>query len=318
MLAYGKAFERDGALAGLRRIILRCARLYLFQIGLLLTTLVVVLLWTAPCVAPILNAPLAGLLRGLTLQAVPNYLDILPLYLVLLAAFPLVYVGLRLNPWLALGLSATLWLTANLDPSLNLPNWIDGGRWFFNPFAWQFLFTIGAAFALLATAPGDTLPWARWAAWLCAAYLGFAFLESAPWADWHLPDLEPFALATPDKTELAALRLLNILALAYLLLSSAWLRAFAGRRILRPLEVCGRHSLEVFAAGCIVALFGRLLFRTYGVCLETQIAINVIGIAMMYLVGMCLEKARMIAKGETRIVTPRADSIGMIADTAVR
>jgi hypothetical protein len=54
MLAYGKAFERNGALGGLRRIILRCARLYLFQIGLLLTRLVVVLLWTAPCVAPIL------------------------------------------------------------------------------------------------------------------------------------------------------------------------------------------------------------------------------------------------------------------------
>jgi hypothetical protein len=294
MMAYGKAW--DGALGGLHRIILRCARLYLFQIGLLLTTLVVVLLWTAPCVAPILNAPLAGLLRGLTLQAVPNYLDILPLYLVLLAAFPLVYVGLRLNPWVALGLSAALWLTANLDPSLNLPNWIDGGRWFFNPFAWQFLFIMGAAFALLAAAHGDMVPWARWAAWLCAAYLGFAFLESAPWADWHLPDLEPFALPTPDKTQLAALRLLNILALAYLLLSSAWLRALAGVRILRPLEVCGRHSLEVFAVGCIVALFGRLLFRTYGAGLETQIAINVIGIAMMYLAGMCLEKARMLAK----------------------
>lgn len=49
MMAYGKAFERDGALGGLHRIILRCARLYLFQIGLLLTTLVVVLLWTVRC-----------------------------------------------------------------------------------------------------------------------------------------------------------------------------------------------------------------------------------------------------------------------------
>jgi hypothetical protein len=317
MLAYGKVFERNGALDGLRRIILRSTRIYLFQIGLLLTTLVVVLLWTTyynlqPIhVAPILNAPVSGLIHGLTLRAVPSYLDILPLYLVLFAAFPLVYVGLRLNPWLALGLSAILWLVANLDPNLNLPNWIDGGRWFFNPLAWQFLFTIGAAFALLAAAHSGSLPRATWAVWLCAAYLGFAFLESAPWADWHLPDLRPLSWAPPDKTQLPVLRVLDILALAYLLLSSVWLRSFAGWRIFRPLEVCGRHSLEVFAVGCIVALFGRLLFRTYGAGLETQIAINVIGVAMMCLVGVCLEKGRMRAKGETRTVTPNAASIGI-------
>ncbi len=320
MLAYGKTFERDGALGGLRRVILRCARLYLFQIGLLLTTLIVVLLWTThydlqpTLVAPILHAPLSGVIRGLTLQAVPGYLDILPLYLVLLAAFPLVYVGLRLNPWLTLSLSATLWLAANLDPNLNLPNWINGGHWFFNPLAWQLLFTIGAAFALLAAAHNGTLPQARWAAWLCAAYLAFAFWQSAPWANWHLPDLRPFALATPDKTQLAVLRLLDILALAYLLLGSAWLRAFAGWRILRPLEVCGRHSLEVFSIGCIVALFGRLLFRTYGAGLDTQIAINVVGITMMCLVGMCLEKRRMRAKGETKIAMPKADPTGVEDD----
>jgi hypothetical protein len=66
----------------------------------------------------------------------------------------------------------------------------------------------------------------------------------------------------------------------------------AGRRIFRPLEICGRHSLEVFAVGCIAALLGRLLFRTYGAGIEAQIAINVIGIAMMCVVGLWLEKRR--------------------------
>src|SRR5205085_2668815 len=87
--------------------------------------------------APIFDAPLAGVTRGLTLWALPSYLDILPLYLVLLAAFPLIYLGLRFNPWLALGFSATLWLVAGFDPNLNLPNWMDGGYWLFDPLAWQ-------------------------------------------------------------------------------------------------------------------------------------------------------------------------------------
>jgi hypothetical protein len=309
MLAYGKAFERDGAVGGLRRIILRCVRIYLFQVGLLLTTLVLVLLWTTHynlqpiLVAPILNSPLSGLSRGLTLQALPGYLDILPLYLVLLAAFPLVYLGLRFNPLLVLGLSATIWLAANLDHNLNLPNWIDGGRWFFNPFAWQFLFTIGAALARSAATHGGTLPRSQWALWLGGAYLGFAFLESAPWAAWHLPDLRPFALAAPDKTQLAALRIFDVLALAYLVFSSASLRALAGQRIFAPLRACGRHSLEVFAVGCVFALLGRLLFRTYGAGLEIQITINIIGIAMMCLVAACLEKGRMSTQGQVKIVT---------------
>jgi hypothetical protein len=309
MFAYGRVFERDGALGGLRRIIWRCARIYLFQIGLLLTTLAVVLLWTthfqqAPTlVAPILNAPLSGIARGLMLQAVPGYLDILPLYLVLLAAFPLVYLGLRLSPGLALGVSAAIWLAVNLHPNLNLPNWMNGEHWFFNPFAWQFLFTIGAAFAMLAAAHGGSLPRARWAVWLCAAYLGFAFLESAPWADWHLPSLRPVNMAAPDKTQLAAVRILNILALAYPLLSSPGLRTLAGRRFFRPLEACGRHSLEVFAVGCICALFGRLLFRTYGVGFDTQVAINVIGLVMMCMVGLWLERRSMRAGGKAGIAT---------------
>jgi hypothetical protein len=298
MLAYGKGFERNGAFAGLRRIIRRCARIYFFQIGLLLTTLIVVPLWTthyqlqSNCFGLILDTPVSVFIRGLLLQALPSYLDILPLYLALFAAFPLIYFGLRFNLWLTLTLSATLWLVANLDPDLNFPNWINHSHWFFDPFAWQFLFTFGAVFASLGAANKGALPRIRWIAWLCVVYLGFAFLEAAPWAQWNLPDLRPFALATPDKTLLAPLRLLDILSFAYLLFSVDQLRAFANWKIFRPLEVCGRHSLEVFAVGCIGALFGRLLFRTHGVGLETQVAINVVGISMMCLIGLWLEKGR--------------------------
>jgi hypothetical protein len=83
-----------------------------------------------------------------------------------------------------------------------------------------------------------------------------------------------------------------MLALAYLLLSSARLRALAGNRALRLLEACGRHSLEVFAVGCVLALFGRLLFRTVDVGIELQIAVNAVGIATMCLVGLWLERRR--------------------------
>jgi hypothetical protein len=298
MLAYGRIFQRDGARTGLRRIVLRVGRLYLFQIGLLVTTFAVALAWNTyfqlqPTVLRAIHeAPAAGWAHALTLHAVPAYLDILPLYIVLLAAFPLVYVGLRTKPWLALCVSAALWLAANLVEDFNLPNWMDGQKWFFDPFAWQFLFAIGAALAMLGTRCEGAMPRVKWLTWLCAGYLVFAFVEAAPWAAWHLPNLQPLAMSPPDKTHLGILRLLDMLALAYLVFSSAQVRAFADGRWLRPLEACGRHSLEVFAAGCVVALFGRLLFRTADPTLVMQIVINTVGLATMCVVAWWLERHR--------------------------
>jgi hypothetical protein len=298
MLAYGKIFQREGIRSGLSRVAQRIGRLYLFQIGLLLTTLIVALIWTThynmqpTIMRAIREAPVVGLTHALTLRAVPAYLDILPLYIVLLASFPLLYAGLRKSPWLTLGGSAAIWLAANVCESLNLPNWMDGHGWFFNPFAWQFLFAIGAMLALQCAAHGGGLPRVRWLAWVCGAYLLFAFFESAPWSAWMLPNLEPIGLPSPDKTNLGILRILDILAIAYLMLSSTWLRELAGRGVMRMLALCGRHSLEVFTAGCVSALFGRLLFTTHGSGVELQSAVNVCGVAAMFLVGWWLDRSR--------------------------
>ncbi|HXW23404.1 MAG TPA: OpgC domain-containing protein, partial [Xanthobacteraceae bacterium] len=142
--------------------------------------------------------------------------------------------------------------------------------------------------AVMAAHEGE-FPRARWAAWLCAGYLIFAFFETVPWSYWDLPDLRPIALPPPDKTTLAPLRLIHILALAYLLFSSPRVRRVAGARVFRPLDVCGRHSLEVFAVGCVAALLGRLVFRTYGPGLIDQVAINLVGFIAMWTVALYLD-----------------------------
>ncbi|MCJ2136413.1 OpgC domain-containing protein [Methylobacterium sp. J-026] len=290
MMAYGGLFRRAGARTALARIARRCLRIYLFQAGLLLATLIIVRIWMDLTgltprfgVAPLLQMGLLpGLLRGLALNALPNYLDILPLYILLLALFPLVYVGMRRGVWGVLALSATLWLAANLDPQLNLPNAaaVDDG-WYFNPFAWQFLFVIGAALALAVRAGGGLLPWRNWAAAACTAYLGFALVQGGSWTAWGLPDLRPLAIAAPDKSHVGPLRLLDILALIYLLFSAPAVTRLSRWRPLRLIDACGRHSLEIFAAGCLAALIGRILYRTFDATWPLQVAVNVGGLAAM-------------------------------------
>ena len=135
-----------------------------------------------------------------------------------MALFPLIYGLIRISPIVALAASGALWTWVNIDPSINLTNWLDGNGWFFNPFAWQFLFVIGALGALLLRRYGGNLPrplWLRAAAW---AYLGFALVAAAPWEAWGWFNFHPIGLDMPDKTVLAPLRLLDVLALAVLAL----------------------------------------------------------------------------------------------------
>jgi len=296
MMAYGGTFEREGAGRGLRRVGARCVRIYLFQIGLLLATLAILQRWLTHFgmephgIAPMLRGGVRGLKHGLVLHALPSNLNILPLYIVLLAFFPIIYLGMRRSPGLTLLGSAAVWLAANLDPDLNLPNWMDGQGWFFNPFAWQFLFAIGVAAAYWQR-HGRTLPRNRWAVWACAAYVGFALLATAPWANWGL-DWRPIDIATPDKTALAPLRLINVLTLVYLLMTAPAFDRLARGRWFGFMALCGRHSLEVFATGTLLSLLGRLLFRTFGTGWELQLLVNGVGFALMIAVAQMMERPR--------------------------
>ena len=298
MMAYGGAFARDGAVVGLQRVLARVVRLYLFQAVLLLLVLVGVSAWIhnfhvlPESGAPYVHTGLNGLKHGLTLQAQPASLNILPLYIVLLALFPLIYALIRISPVLATLVSGGVWLWVNYDPAVNLTNWLDGGGWYFNPFAWQFLFTIGALGAVLIRRNDGNLPNAWWVRALALLCLGFAVLAAAPWATWGLLDWHPIVLDAPDKTVLAPLRLMNILALATLALGSEWFRRVAEHKALFFVVACGKHSLEVFSLGTVLAMITRLSFLTFGVNVVTQVLANGLGLGLMVVLALMLERRR--------------------------
>ncbi len=302
MLAYGRAFEREGLRTGLVRLGQRVLRLYLFQMGMLVATVTAVREWRhfRPVPVDFLEPELAHGMRSfgkvLSLQALPGNLNILPLYMVLLVLFPVIYLGLRTSRWAALALSAAMWLLINLDPRLNLPNWLDPDGWYFDPFAWQFLFTLGAWSASETGRTGGDIPWNRWVVAACWLYLGFSAVQSFPWAQWGLPDLSPLPIDPPQKTPLSPLRLIDVLAIFYLVQSSRLARVLAGGRIGQVLAVYGRHSLEVFSVGTVLDLLARLLMITYGTGWLMQVAVNVIGLGTLYLMATWLDRRKQEAK----------------------
>jgi hypothetical protein len=323
MVAYGGSFAREGVWVGLRRVLLRVVRLYVFQAALLLAVLVGVSAWihnfhvVPESGAPYVHTGLNGLRHGLTLQAQPASLNILPLYIVLLALFPAIYLLIRINPFLAMAASGALWLWVNFDPSINLTNWLDGNGWYFDPFAWQFLFVIGALGALLLRRTNGNLPRYPWLRAVALGYLAFALIAAAPWQNWGWSDFQPLALDPPDKTVLAPLRLLNVLAIAALALSSLRFRDLAEHKALRFLLVCGRNSLEVFSLGTILAMVCRLTFLTFGVTPMTELLANGIGLGLMVGLALLLERRRRpgsAKKAPARALAPVPETSSALAD----
>jgi hypothetical protein len=300
-LAFGKSFARQGFRAGARRVGKRIGEIYAAHVLLLIVCVggiaVAARAFENPLyyeyinLVPFAFEPAEAILRALALNHHLIYLNILPLYIALLAWFPLLFRLLQRHPALALGASFALYLAARLF-GLNLPSYPNDDGWFFNPFAWQLLFSIGAILGQ-AAAKGVTLPRPRWLVAAAAVYLLFAFVVIAPWT--KLPGLEDWRLvrgdllAPMDKTGLSPWRLAHILAVAYLVAifvkpRAAWL----GQGWARGVIACGRSSLDIFTLGTILCFVGLFLMVEAGRDLWIQIAINAGGIGLMVAVATWL------------------------------
>ena len=151
-LAYGSVLDRQGwsfaAAALLRRAgTLYIAHIFLFvvftaQVGYSAAALDSAAYLDELHLDAFGEQPYRALLEALLLRFQPAFLDILPLYIVLLL---MLVPGLLLlhRPWLLVALSMAVYLAVR-TAGVNLPSWTGGG-WFLNPLAWQALFFVGCA-----------------------------------------------------------------------------------------------------------------------------------------------------------------------------
>ena len=96
----------------------------------------------------VFGSPGNGLLGLALLSHQLGYFNILPLYIVLMLWAPVAVALALRGPLLALTVSIGLYAAARAF-GLNLPNWPEPGGWFFNPIAWQLVFTLGVVAAIL-------------------------------------------------------------------------------------------------------------------------------------------------------------------------
>jgi hypothetical protein len=239
-------------------------------------------------VAPLFSEPSLGIVGILTGGHQLGYFNILPMYVVLLALTPALLWLATYSVLAMLSASVMIYLAANLA-GLSMPNFPTEGSWYFNPFAWQLLFSIGLALGIMRMR-GRAIAYHALAYTVALAYVVFG----AVWVVFSLGGdvsygYAPEFMGTLKKSNLPVSRLLHVLALAYVLIYSPLWSAMEKIERRNPLALMGRNSLPVFVVGSLASMAGYIvLVQTGGdVALETGLVI--LGLTLMLITAMVAE-----------------------------
>ncbi len=326
-IAFGGAFARAGWLLGSARVAFRVWQVYWAHIGLFIATAALMAaidhyggydknyigslnLWK------FFEAPAEPLMGLMTLGYVPNYFDILPMYMVVLAMMPLVMALARINRWAVFAFMITVWLGAQTwlmgTAHLAFPAepWSER-KWFFNPFAWQLVFFTGfafmrgwlpkppvhpALFVLAAIVVIATVPLSNIGVRAIEQDWFFTTQAGNPVIDARLA-LRPLT----DKTDFGLLRYVHFLSLAYLawviagdkganlLARGASLPAQMWDIIVKIILKVGQQSLAVFVVSMFIArIMGFIMDltgRTTGIALLVNLGGALVLVAVAYGAG---------------------------------
>ncbi len=319
-LVYGRTLVTQGPLYATARILSRAWQLYVAHIFLFVIFIAEVSYTVSTFNNPMYNdemrvgdflqEPHVAIIKALLLQFQPTFLDILPLYILLLVVFPCILLALRSRPALVLIPSFLLYLFVQIT-NFSMPAYPEGHVWYFNPLAWQFLFVVGAALGLGAEYQGR---WSRWKAAvlplaITVVAVGFVIKLSwtihgfwDPFPGFFLRELWPV-----NKNNLSPIRLIPFFAAVVVVAAlvppdAVILRSAAAK----PLVRCGQQSLEVFCLGILLSALGHFVLSEYDSTIAMQVAVNLAGILVMCLTASMIDWYKTMGRGRILPAVPAA------------
>jgi hypothetical protein len=294
-LAYSGIFRRASFPAATARVVKRVLELYACNLGLFFTIAALCaagnrFLQTEVDYIRLLNFSYffentqECLLGLFSIRYVPNYFDILTMYMAVLSIMPLLMLLARVHRVLAILVSLSLYLTVPIF-NLELPAELAYERaWFFNPFAWQMLFYTGFAFGAGWIKPP---PVCRILTVLCSVYVVlsiplsyFPVFSNFEWLDNIRIFLQPFV----DKANLGILRYVHFLCLAYL--AVALLKGkehlLHGKAAVLVVKT-GQQALPVFLTGIAMSFMGGMALDVWGRSITKNLVVNAAGMILLIL-----------------------------------
>jgi hypothetical protein len=310
MIAYGYVLKEQGWLAVILHAVRRSWQIYIAFLLLLIAYLVLVQnlgnvrYLDETNTAVFFEHPGAAIIHAGLMQYKPVNTDILPLFVLLHFAFPLLLWLLTRSTWVALGMSVLLYTSVQIL-GIDLPAW-PRGEWYFNPLAWQILFVFGMWCASADPARLRVLVRSRAALTCAILYLIFGLTVTLSWQVKALSGLLPDTLSKLiypiDKSNLDPLGLLHFLALALIVarlmphnwrgLSSPW--ATAAIR-------CGENSLAIFCLSVLLSLIGHVILENMSGAALMQIVVSTAGIALMIVAATLLTWAARLERRKPQL-----------------
>jgi hypothetical protein len=178
----------------------------------------------------------------------------------------------------------------------NIASYPPGTTWYFNPFCWQLLFVFAAWCGSGEIAKYSKWVWSKTALTIAAAWILFAFVIVMSWHSAFLDSLIPKwmikAIYPIDKTDLDMLRFTHFLALATfvtLLISRKWKPL--NSIWLRPMILCGQHSLPIFCISVLLSFSAHWILTQYTKGAWEQLAVSAAGILIMVVIAWFLNRA---------------------------
>ncbi|ODN72606.1 OpgC family protein [Methylobrevis pamukkalensis] len=295
-IAFGTTFDRHGTVALVARVAHRIWQIYWAHVAIFVTiTAIMVTAGTrydgvsyvaSLNLMPFIKDPGHLLAALLALVYVPNYFDILPMYIVILALMPVMLLAERLHRGASFALMILLWLASQVGlTALPAEPWSDR-PWFFNPFGWQLLFFTGF-FLMRGSLP---VPRPNPLLMLLSVVLVLASVPFA-WGPFH--QIHPFfGAAAADigwltqKTDFGLLRFVHFLALGYIAANVVGERGSRLRgRVVEVMKVVGQQSLAVFMTGMVVAQIIGIGLDLAGRSALDEVIGNLFGIGVLIAVA---------------------------------
>lgn len=262
-IAFGGTFARKGFWLGTARILYRIYQIYIAHVMMFFLIAGSVVVMTAlfgevlgdknyvtdlglnPFFDDDTGAQLVGLF---TLTYVPNYFDILPMYIGVLFMVPVVMACQRLHTGVAIAFVFTVY-TLSLVFDWNFPAepWSDR-QWYFNPLGWQLLFFTGFAISRGWVKVPEPTPLLIGAA-LFFVGLGFLIGTTPVWTSSETlgairEAIRPWLL---NKTQHGLFRWAHFLSLAYLAVVLLKGREhYLYSSIFAPIRKVGQQALSSF------------------------------------------------------------------------
>lgn len=232
--------------------------------------------------ANFVHEPIHSTWLSLLLLNRPAYLDILPLYVLLMLSLPLILAGLRRHLWwLVLPISGLFWAASgHISISLVEPIYqsistnLTASLGYFDFFAWQFVFVIGVTLGYYQRhQPINWYPSKVLTSTVAMIAIGLALIHFGVFGQYGVHQGVTYPLA--DKPEMGWLRLLHLGVWVYLL--GAIISRYPNTFKLPFFSFIGKHSLQVFAWQSLLIFFASpTLYYARG---ETKYDLLLIGFA---------------------------------------